>query len=70
MTLDGTVNKTAMSLLILMSCAFYTFTNNNTSFIWLGIIAGTILAFVTIFNLSSLDCSYNRTSIKRVYLSL
>tara|TARA_B000000475_G_C15975433_1_gene438750 strand:+ start:440 stop:1177 length:738 start_codon:yes stop_codon:yes gene_type:complete len=49
MTLDGTVNKTAMSLLILMSCAFYTFTNNNTSFIWLGIIAGTILAFVTIF---------------------
>ena len=49
MTLDGTVNKTAMSLLILMSCAFYTFTNNNKSFIWLGIIAGTILAFVTIF---------------------
>ena len=49
MTLDGTVNKTALSLLILMGSAFYTFTNNNTSFIWMGIIAGTILALATIF---------------------
>tara|TARA_Y100000996_G_scaffold352091_1_gene291576 strand:+ start:1396 stop:2133 length:738 start_codon:yes stop_codon:yes gene_type:complete len=49
MTLDGTVNKTALSLLILMGCAFYTFTNNNTNFIWMGIIAGTILALATIF---------------------
>ena len=49
MTLDGTVNKTALSLFILLGSAFYTFSNANTSFIWLGIIAGTILALVTIF---------------------
>jgi len=49
MTLDGTVNKTAISLLILLGSAFYTFVNANTNFIWLGIIAGTILALVTIF---------------------
>ena len=53
MTLDGTVNKTALSLLILMGSAFYTFTNNNTSFIWMGIIAGTILALATILRFSS-----------------
>ena len=49
MTLDGTVNKTAISLLILLGSAFYTFVNANTNFIWLGFIAGTILALVTIF---------------------
>jgi len=49
MTLEGTVNKTGLSLLILLVSAFYTFQNNNTSFIWIGIIVGTILAFITIF---------------------
>jgi len=49
MTLEGTVNKTGLSLLILLVSAFYTFQNNNTSFIWIGIIIGTILAFITIF---------------------
>ena len=49
MTLDGTVNKTAISLLILLVSAFYTFDKGNTSFIWLGFIAGFILALITIF---------------------
>ena len=49
MTLEGTVNKTGLSLLILLVSAFYTFQNNNTNFIWTGIIVGTILAFITIF---------------------
>ena len=49
MTLDGTVNKTALSLLILLASAFYTFDKGNTDFIWLGFIAGFILALITIF---------------------
>ena len=49
MTLDGTVNKTALSLIILLVSAFYTFSNHNTNYIWFGIIAGTILAIATIF---------------------
>ena len=49
MTLDGTVNKTAISLLILMACAFYTFQTKNTDFIWIGFIGGFIAAIVTVF---------------------
>ena len=49
MTLEGTVNKTALSLLILLASAFYTFDKGNISFIWIGFIAGFILALVTIF---------------------
>ena len=49
MTLEGTVNKTALSLLILLVSAFYTFDKGNISFIWIGFIAGFILALVTIF---------------------
>jgi len=49
MTIDGTVNKTAISLLILLCTAFYTFSNNNTQFIWIGIIGGLITAIITMF---------------------
>ena len=49
MTLDGTVNKTSISLLILFGTAFYTFSTQNTSYIWLGFIGGFILALATIF---------------------
>ena len=38
MTLDGTVNKTAMSLIILLLTASYTFSNANTSYILFGFI--------------------------------
>ena len=49
MTLDGTVNKISISLLILLTTAFYSFSNQNISFIWVGIIGGFILALTTIF---------------------
>ena len=52
MTLEGTVNKTALSLLILLVSAFYTFDQGNISFIWIGFIAGFILALITIFKKS------------------
>ena len=49
MTLEGTVNKTTISLFILMATAFYTFSTANTSLIWVGVIGGLIAAIVTIF---------------------
>ena len=49
MTLDGTVNKTAISLLLLMLAAYYTFTQQNLSLIWPGFIGGFVVALVTIF---------------------
>jgi uncharacterized YccA/Bax inhibitor family protein len=47
MTIDGTVNKTAISLIILLFCAFNTYSSNNTSLIWFGVIGGFILAIAT-----------------------
>ena len=49
MTLNGTVNKTAISLLLLMSSAYYTFSNEITSMIFVGFIGGFILALITMF---------------------
>ena len=49
MTLEGSVNKSGMSLLILMATAFYTFQTKNADFIWIGLIGGFILALTTIF---------------------
>ncbi len=49
MTIDGTVNKTSLSLIILLCCAYYTYSTQNTSFIFLGFIGGFITALVTIF---------------------
>tara|TARA_B100001769_G_C21921629_1_gene496956 strand:+ start:74 stop:802 length:729 start_codon:yes stop_codon:yes gene_type:complete len=49
MTLNGTVNKVALSLLILIACAWYTFMSANTSFIWVGLIGGFVVALITIF---------------------
>jgi len=49
MTLEGTVNKTIIALLLLLFSASYSYTNANTSFVWLGFIAGFILALITIF---------------------
>ena len=60
MTLDGTINKTAISLMILLVCAYYTYSTANTGFIWIGFIGGFITALITIFKkkLGSLHCSY------------
>ena len=49
MTLDGTVNKIAISLMILLSCSYYTYSTQNVSFIMIGIFGGLITAIVTIF---------------------
>jgi len=50
MTISGTINKTAMSLLLLMVTASYTWTNPSPGLMILGIIGGFIIAITTIFN--------------------
>ena len=49
MTLEGTVNKTIIALLLLFFSASYSYSNANTSFVWMGFIIGFVLAIVTIF---------------------
>ena len=49
MTIDGTVNKTSISLLILLFCAYYTYSTANTSLIIVGFLGGFIIALITIF---------------------
>ena len=49
MTIEGTVNKTAMSLLLLMAAASYTWLNPSPGLIIFGMIGGFILAIFTIF---------------------
>ena len=52
MTLEGAVNKTAISLIILLVAAYYTYTlpiSTAGNFVWPGFIGGFILALVTIF---------------------
>jgi len=49
MTLDGAVNKTAISMVILLIAAYYTYINGLINFIWPGFIGGFIVALITIF---------------------
>jgi uncharacterized YccA/Bax inhibitor family protein len=52
MTLDGTVNKTTISLLMLILAAYYTFSmpiEKSAVFVFPGIIGGFIVALITIF---------------------
>ena len=49
MTIDGTVNKTAISMGLLLLSAYYTYSNAIMSYIMIGFIGGFILALVTIF---------------------
>ena len=49
MTLDGAVNKTAISMGILLLAAYYTYSNAIMDYIIIGFIGGFILAIVTIF---------------------
>ena len=49
MTLDGAVNKIAISLAILLFAAYYTYSNAIVSYIWVGLIGGFIVSLVTVF---------------------
>jgi len=49
MTIGGTVNKTAMSLLLLMATASYTWTNPSPALMTFGLFGGLIMAIITIF---------------------
>ena len=49
MTIQGTVNKTALSLLLLMASASYTWSNPSPSLMLLGMFGGFILAIITVF---------------------
>tara|TARA_Y100001970_G_C14233717_1_gene860452 strand:- start:2286 stop:3011 length:726 start_codon:yes stop_codon:yes gene_type:complete len=49
MTIEGTVNKTSISLLLLILSASYTWINPSPGLMMLGFIGGFILALVTIF---------------------
>ena len=49
MTIEGTVNKTAMSLLLLMATASYTWMNPSLGLMMFGFIGGFIMAIITIF---------------------
>lgn len=49
MTIDGTVNKTMLSLIVLFISAYYSWNSFNQSYIILGSIGGFITALITIF---------------------
>ena len=49
MTIGGTVNKTAMSLLLLMATASYTWSNPSPALMMFGLFGGLIMAIITIF---------------------
>ena len=49
MTIDGAVNKTAISMAILLLAAYYTYTNAIMDYVVIGFIGGFIVALITIF---------------------
>ena len=49
MTINGTVNKTAFSLTLLLLAGSFTFSPNYSLLIWPGFIGGFIVAIITIF---------------------
>ena len=49
MTLDGAVNKTAISMGILLLAAYYTYSNAIIDYVIIGFVGGFIVALVTIF---------------------
>ena len=49
MTLEGTINKTSLSLCVLMLTAFYTWNNMSPGLMIFGAIGGFIVAMITIF---------------------
>lgn len=49
MTLQGTVNKTIISLMILVVCGGFTYHSGNMNWVWPGFIGGFIVALITVF---------------------
>ena len=49
MTIDGAVNKTAISMAILLLSAYYTYTNAILDYVIIGFVGGFIVALITIF---------------------
>ena len=49
MTIDGTVNRTAISLFILSAGAYWSWGNYNSTFMMIGAVGSIILALATIF---------------------
>ena len=49
MTLDGAVNKTAISMGILLLSAYYTYSNAIMDYVIIGFIGGFVVALITIF---------------------
>jgi uncharacterized YccA/Bax inhibitor family protein len=49
MTVDGTVNRVGISLCLLLLTAYFTFTSEITSLIFVGFIGGLIVALITVF---------------------
>ena len=52
MTLNGTVNKTFVSLLLLVGCAYFTYDEMNFTLLIGGAIVGFIVALITVFKKS------------------
>ena len=52
MTIDGTVNKIALSLFILLAFGYMTFRMEMTGLIFIGFIGGFIVAMITMFKKS------------------
>ena len=51
MTIKGTVDKTAISLLLLMIAGYYSYTITSTTLMIGGFFAGFITALITMFNI-------------------
>ena len=49
MTLDGAINKTAISMCILLLAAYYTYSNAIIDYVIIGFVGGFIVALITIF---------------------
>ena len=61
MTVEGTVNKTAISLSLLMVAGYYSYTNPQNSLMWLGLGIGIIAFFITFFKKKI--SSYHNTNL-------
>ena len=46
MSIEGTVNKTAISLLLLMIAGYFSYTTPSTSLVWIGIGVGAFSAII------------------------
>ena len=69
MTIEGTINKTAMSLLLLMAAASYTWINPSPVLMMLGFIGGFIIALIQILS-QKREIIYKRSKIKKLQLEL